>query len=154
MKLHELFVALGEESFRGQLRGISMGTLRTYKFYERLKTRLHLGKLNTESLRLSAPKTFARLQEGEEDLALEISQCILISNMGMIVEILDFLQVPHQDGFFAEGMKPAEHLTGDWQARAFAEFKEKHPVPVLVLYLNYLAHEMDPETPVFQPVAA
>ena len=51
MKLHELFVALGEESFRGQLRGISLGTLRTYKFFDRLKLRLHLGKLNTEALR-------------------------------------------------------------------------------------------------------
>lgn len=154
MKLHELFVALGEESFRAQLRGISLGTLRTYKFYDRLKTRLHLGKLNTESLRGSAPKAFARLRDGEEELALEISQCILISNMAMIVAVLDFLQVPHTDGFFAEGMKPSDYLTGDWQKRAFEEFKTKYPEAVLVLYLNYLAHEMDPETAVFQPAAA
>jgi hypothetical protein len=133
MKLHELFVALGEESFRGQLRGISLGTLKTYKFYDRLKMRLHLAKLNTESLRAVAPRAFARLKEGEEELALEISQCILISNMKLIVEVLDFLGVPHQEGFFAEGTKPADYLTGDWQQRAFTEFQDKHPREVLVL---------------------
>lgn len=153
MKLHELFVALGEDSFRGQLRGISLGTLRTYKFYDRLKLRLHLAKLNTESLRNAAPKAFARLKEGEDDLALEISQCILISNMKMIVDVLDFLKVPHQDGFFAEDQKPADHLSGDWQERAYAEFKDKYPRDVLVLYLNYLAHEMNPDLTIFHPAA-
>ncbi|MDX2268947.1 MAG: hypothetical protein NW208_12630 [Bryobacter sp.] len=151
MKLHELFVALGEESFRGQLRGISLGTLKTYKFYERLRVRLRVAKLNTEALRLAAPKAFARLQEGDEDLALEISQCILISNMKLIIDVLNFLGVPHNDGFFAEGANPAEHLTGDWQARAYSEFKEKCSEPVLLLYLNYLAHEINAESPVFQP---
>jgi hypothetical protein len=153
MKLNELFVALGEDSFRGQLRGISLGTLRTYKFYDRLKTRLHLTKLNTETLRNAAPKAFARLREGEDELALEISQCILISNMQMIVEVLDFLGVPHTDGFFGEDQKPADHLSGDWQQRAYVQFKDKYPPAVLVLYLNYLAHEMNPDTEVFQPAA-
>lgn len=151
MKLSELFVALGEESFRGQLRGISLGTLKTYKFYERLKTRLRVAKLNTETLRTIGTRAFERLKDGDEDLALELSQCILISNMTMIMEVLDFLGVPHNEGFFAEGVKPEDHLSEGWQQRAYDHFQTKYAQPVLLLYLNYLAHEINPDTAVFQP---
>lgn len=151
MKLNELFAALGEESFRALLRGISMGTLRTYHLYERIKTRLHLSKLNTESLRATAGRTWARIQEGDEDLAFDLSQAMLVCHLKMIIDILNFLQVPHEDGFFPKDLDPKQYLTGDWQQRTWDQFKDAHPQPILLFYLNHLAIEMEPTTPLFRP---
>jgi hypothetical protein len=153
MKLHELFVALGEESFRAQLRGISIGTLRTYQIYERVKLRCHLQKLNTENLRAAAGRLWERLKSGEDDLALELSQAILVSQMKMIIAVLDFFEIPHEDGFFAKDTDPKNFLPEGWQQKAFDHFKGEYPPALLVFYLNHLAHEMDENHPVFQPAS-
>jgi hypothetical protein len=153
MKLHELFVALGEESFRAQLRGISIGTLRTYQIYERVKLRCHLQKLNTENLRAAAGRLWERLKIGEDDLALELSQAILVSQMKMIIAVLDFFEIPHEDGFFAKDTDPKNFLPEGWQQKAFDHFKGEYPPALLVFYLNHLAHEMDENHPVFQPTS-
>lgn len=151
MKLTELFAALGEESFRAQLKAISMGTLRTYHLYERIKTRLRLTKLNTESLRATSGRTWARILEHDDDLAFDLSQAILVCQLKMIIDILNFLEVPHEDGFFPKDLDPKQYLTGDWQQRTWDKFKDSYSQPVLLFYLNHLAIEMDPASPLFQP---
>ena len=49
MQLSDVFLNLGEDRFSQLLRGISIGKLRTYQLFERLKFRFHLVKLNTET---------------------------------------------------------------------------------------------------------
>lgn len=153
MKLHELFVALGEESFRSQLRGISIGTLRTYQIYDRVKLRCHLSKLNTENLRAAAGKLWERLKNGEEDLALELSQAILVSQMKLIIDVLNHFGVPHEDGFFAKDTEPKQYLGDGWQQKAYDQFKGTYPPALVIFYVNHLAHEMDENHPVFLPAS-
>jgi hypothetical protein len=153
MKLHELFVALGEENFRSQLRGISIGTLRTYQIFDRVKTRCHLAKLNTENLRAAAPRLWERLKGGEAELALELSQAILVSQLKMIVDVLNFFEIPHEDGFFAKETDPKLFLKEGWQQTAYDHFKASYPPALLSFYLNHLAHEIDENSPVFEPAS-
>ncbi|BDC47888.1 hypothetical protein F183_A02040 [Bryobacterales bacterium F-183] len=154
MQLSEIFVRLGEATFTEQLKGISMGKLKTYKLYERLKTRCHLQKLNTETLRKAAPRLLDRISGGEEDLATEIAQCVLICHMDMIMAVLDFLQIPHEDGFFAKDADIASYLKEGWQQRVYDEFQDKFSKGVLLLYINHLDWEMAKAETVFQPAAA
>ncbi|MBS1833543.1 MAG: hypothetical protein JST65_12545 [Acidobacteria bacterium] len=154
MQLSEIFVRLGEATFTEQLKGISMGKLKTYKLYERLKTRCHLQKLNTESLRKAAPRLLDRISHGEEDLATELAQCVLICHMDMIVAVLDFLQIPHEDGFFAKDADIASYLKDGWQQRVYDEFQNKFSKGVLLLYINHLDWEMAKAETVFQPATA
>jgi hypothetical protein len=151
MTLHELFVAQGEESFRTLLRSVSIGTLRTYQIYERLKLRCHLAKLNTENLRTASGRLWQRLSDGDADLALDLSQAILVSNLKLIIAVLNHFQIPHEDGFFAKETDPKAYLPAGWQQQAFNAFRDQYPPAVLVFYLNHLAHEIDENSPVFQP---
>ncbi len=92
MHVSQIFLGLGEESFAQLLRSISIGKLKTFQLYERLKTRLHIQKLNSEALRKAAPRSWARLSEPDsEDFATELSQAILISHLDMIKAVLDHL---------------------------------------------------------------
>jgi hypothetical protein len=151
MQLHELYVALGEERLRDTLRHVSLGKLKTFQMFDRLKTRAHLSKLNQENLRNAAPKLIARLGEGEKDLATELAQCILVSNLDMIIAVLDRLGVEHNGGFFEKGEEVAAKLTPGWQQESFDALQEKFPKPVLVFYLNHLAVEVDENAQVFLP---
>ena len=153
MKLHELFVALGQDSFGSQLRGISIGTLRTYQIYDRVKTRCHLAKLNTENLRMASGRLWERIKSGEEDLALELSQAILVSQMKMIIDVLNFFEIPHEDGFFAKDTEPKQYLSDGWQQKAYDQFKGSYPPALVVFYINHLANEMDENHPVFIPAS-
>jgi len=56
MQLADIFLGLGEESFAQTIRSISLGKLKTFQLYERVKTRLHVNKLKTETLRKVAPR--------------------------------------------------------------------------------------------------
>jgi len=67
MQISDLFVGLGEESFGATLRTVSIGKLKTYQLFERIKTRCHLQKLNTETLRRAEPRLFERIKSGEEN---------------------------------------------------------------------------------------
>ncbi len=49
MQFSAIFLGLGEQSFTTLLRGISIGKLKTYQLYDRMKARLHLAKLNSET---------------------------------------------------------------------------------------------------------
>ena len=153
MQLSQVFLELGEDSFVQLLRAISMGKLRTFQLYERLKTRCHLAKLNTENLRKAAPRLLERLRSGDEDLATDLSQSILISNFQMIVDVLNLLGIPHEDGFFVKDLDPAPYLTEGWKDRIYNEFKGRYTDALLLFYINHLAVELSKEDNVYVPAA-
>jgi hypothetical protein len=151
MLLSDIFLGLGRENFDQLLRAISLGKLKTFQLFDRIKTRLHLGKLNQDNLRKCAPKLIARLEAKEEELALDLSQAVLISHLDLIVNVLNFLGVPHNDGFFEKDANVSGYLTENWQQRAFDKFAGQYPKAVLLFYLNHLAHEVDENSPLFLP---
>lgn len=154
MQLSEVYVGLGDDSFVQLLRSISMGKLKTYQLFERLKTRAHLSKLNTEHLRHAAPKLMERLRAHDADLATDLSQCILISHFEMIVDVLNYLKIPHEDGFFVKDVDAKAFLTEGWKDRVFEEFRAKYPEALLVFYINHLALEVANDEAVYLPAAS
>jgi len=153
MQMCGVFQALGPEVFHSLVRGISIGKLKTYQVYERFKARARLMKLNSETLRHAEPKFWARIQAGEEDFATDLSQVFLLSHLDMIVEILDFLGIPNEQGFFDKDLKPEQYLTQDWQARVFQKFSEKYPREILLFYINHLDWELTKAEQIFLPAA-
>jgi hypothetical protein len=153
MQLSDVFRNLGEDRFSQLLRGISLGKLRTFQLYERVKVRCHLGKLNAESLKKCAPRLWERLGAGDQELATDLSQAVLISHMDLIVAVLNFLGIPHEEGFFAKDLDAAPYLTEGWPARVFENFKDKFPEAVLLFYINHLSHEMGKAEEPFAPAA-
>jgi hypothetical protein len=151
MQLNGIFLGLGQDTFAQLLRSISIGRLRTYQLFDRVKTRAHLSKLNQENLRKAAPRLWTRLNEGDDELASDLAQAVLVSQLDMIIALLNFLEVPHNDGFFEKDAELKSKLTGDWRERTYEKFKGVYPDAVLLFYLNHLAHEIDDEAPLFRP---
>lgn len=153
MQLADIFLRLGDARFADLLRSISLGRLRTYQLFDAFKTRLHLTKLNSETLRNSAPRLWARLGDASNnaDLATELSQAILVSHMDMIKAVLDFQGVPHQDGFFDKDADVSAHLTDGWQKKVWDKFQTSYPPAVLLFYLNHLGWEVTKSEDVFLP---
>ena len=149
MPLSGIFLGLGEDTTKQLVRSIAVGRLKTYQIFDRVKTRLHTPKLNQEALLKLGPRVWARLNEHEEDLALDLSQAILVSHLDLIVAVLDFLEIPHTDGFFEKETDIASRLTDGWQQRVLDRFHDRFPRPILLFYVNHLAHEVDENTPVF-----
>ncbi|MCW5962939.1 MAG: hypothetical protein KIT83_02785 [Bryobacterales bacterium] len=141
MQLHAIFQGLGDARFRELLAQISMGRLKTYQLYEPLKVRTHLHKLNADSLKKAAPRLWDRVVAGDEALASEVAQSVLVSKMEVVIEVLDFLGIPHRDGFFEKETPLAEHLTEGWQRRVYEAFHTKHSPAFVVFYVNHLAKE-------------
>jgi hypothetical protein len=153
MQMCGVFLALGPDVFRDLLRHVSIGKMRTYQVYDRFKARAHLTKLNSEALRKAQPRLWARIEAGEEDFATDLSQVFLISHLDMIVDILNFLNIPHQDGFFDKDLAPEKYLTEGWQERAYNEFASKYPRSVLLFYINHLDWELTKSEKLFVPAA-
>jgi hypothetical protein len=153
MRLSEVFVALGEDAFSELPRHISIGKLKTFQLYESFKTMARLPKLNTESLRKSSPRFWVRLKEGDDEFARELAQTVLVSHLDLIRNVLDFLGIPNQDGFFEKDLDPKPYLTEGWQQRVWEKFHDAYPVPVLLLYINHLTWELDKEAGAFAPAA-
>jgi hypothetical protein len=154
MQLSDIFLKLGEDTFGQLLRAVSLGKLRTYQLFDAFKTRLHLHKLNSESLRKAEPRLWARLGEPDSaDLATEIAQAVLVSHMDMIKAVLDDLGVPHEDGFFAKDADITAHLTEGWQQRVWEKFRGTYPPAALLFYVNHLAWEVAKSEEVFAPAA-
>lgn len=151
--LSDVFIALGEERARRLLGCISIGKLKTYQLFDRVKARLYLHKLNSETLAKSAPRVWARLGEKDEDFALDLAQAVLVSQLDMVRGVLDFLGVPHEDGFFAKDMDAAAYLKDNWQERVWEKFRESQPEAALLLYINHLAWELTKEPQLFIPKA-
>src|SRR5262245_12172753 len=142
MQLSEILHSLGEESFTKILRSISIGKLKTYQLYDRMKTRLHLPKLNSEHIRKAEPRLWARLSERDEGFATDLSQAILVSHLAMIKAVLDDLGIPNEDGFFAKDVDGAKYLTGGWQQRVYDKFKDVYPKELLLFYIHHLDWEV------------
>ena len=153
MQISDIFVGLGEDRFRAMLATVSMGKLKTYQLFERFKTRCHLQKLNTETLRRVEPRLFERIQSGtEEELATELGQSILICHLDMIISVLNFLTIPHEEGFFQKDVDVSTYLKDAWQERTYNEFQEKFPAAVLLFYINHLSWEVLKTETVYLPV--
>lgn len=153
MQMCDVFLALGPDVFRQLVRGISIGKLKTYQVYERFKLRAHLVKLNSEALRKAEPRFWARIEEREEDFATDLSQVFLLSHLDMIVDILNFLGIPNEQGFFDKDLKPDQYLTEGWQQRVFEQFASKYKREVLLFYINHLDWELNKTDQVFLPAA-
>lgn len=154
MQLSGVFLELGEERLPLLLRGISIGKLKTFQLYERFKTRTHLPRVNTESLRKAASRFWARLNAHEEEFATDLSQAILISHMDMIAAVLNFLGVPNEEGFFAKDLDATQYLTDTWQTRVWDKFKDEYPEPILLFYINHLDWELGSAQQAWRPAAA
>src|SRR5947209_4432277 len=152
MHVSRIFLGLGEDEFAQLLRSISIGKLKTFQLYERLKTRLHVHKLNSEALRKAAPRSWTRLSEPESDeFATEISQAILISHLEMIKAVLDHLNIPHEDGFFSKDLDASVYLTDGWQQKTYDRFKADFPESLLLFYINHLGFEVGKASELFIP---
>jgi hypothetical protein len=142
MALSDVFLSVGEDGFSELLRGISIGKLKTYQLYERIKTRTHLPKLNAEGLRNAAPRLWSRLSEKDEEFAQDLSQAVLVCHLDMIVAVLNFLGIPHEEGFFAKDLDAKPHLTEGWQDRVYENFKGVYPDSLLRFYTAHLSWEL------------
>lgn len=141
MQLAEIFQGLGESVFRELLGQISLSRLKTYQLYEAVKVRMHLSKLNAETLRKAAPRLWGRIAQGDEPFAAELSQAILVSKLDVVIEVLNFLGIPHNEGFFEKDTDLVSYLSEGWQERVYNEFKAKYSPALLAFYLNHLAKE-------------
>src|SRR5205814_6758234 len=99
MQLADIYLQMGEDQIQQLMRSVSIGRLKTYQLFDRVKARLHLTKLNSETLRKAAPRVWTRLQERDDEFASDLAQAILISHMDMIQAVLNHLGIPHEDGF-------------------------------------------------------
>jgi hypothetical protein len=153
MQLSEVFLHLGEDRFTQLVRGISIGRLKTFQMYDPFKTRAHLAKLNTENLRKAAPRLRARIAEGDDDLARDLAQAILVSHLDMIAAVLDFLGIPNENGFFAKDLEAVKFLAEGWAGRVYDHFKTVYPEPLLLFYINHLAWELKTADALFAPAA-
>ncbi len=148
MNVHEVYTALGEERFRDLTTNISMGSLRTYKLFETVKIRARLSKLNRAKLRQVTPKLWGRLVEGDEPLAKDLAQAILVSHLEFVVKALDFLGISHDgNGFFDKDDEAEARLDDGWQQRTLDNFRESQPEALVLFYINHLDLELgSPET--------
>jgi hypothetical protein len=154
MQMCGVFLGLGPSVFNQLVRNVSIGKLKTFQLYENFKLRARLAKLNSEGLRKATPKMWARIEEGDEEFATDLSQALLVSHMDMIIEVLDFLHIPHQSGFFDKAIKTDEYLTDGWQQRVFDAVAGKYPHDVLVFYINHLSWELLKSGDLFLPAAS
>ncbi|HEY2012366.1 MAG TPA: hypothetical protein VGH38_02645 [Bryobacteraceae bacterium] len=153
MQISDVYLGLGQEVFDQLIRGISIGKLRTYQIYEGFKVRAHLHKLNTETLRKSVPKFWARISEPDEDFAKDMAQAVLVSHLEMITAVLDLLGVPHENGFFSKDMDPKPFFTEGWENRVFEKFHGVYSDAILAFYINHLRWELLGATEVYRPAA-
>jgi hypothetical protein len=154
MQLCDIFLRLGAEAFGQLVRSVSIGKLRTYQLYEAFKASAHLTKVNTEALRKSAPRFWARLEAREEDFAKDLAQVVLVSHVDMIAAVLDFLGIPHENGFFAKDIDAGPHFTEGWQERVFEKFRGIYPEALLLFYINHLGWELAGSREAFVPAPA
>ena len=152
MQISDVYLDMGQEAFGQLIRGISIGKLRTYQIYEGFKVRAHLHKVNTEALRKSVPRFWERVAQ-DEDFGKDLAQAVLVSHLEMIVAVLDFLGVPHENGFFAKDMDPKPYFTEGWEERVLEQFRSQYPGPHLAFYINHLRWELLGATEPYRPAS-
>ena len=65
-----------------------------------------------------------------------------MSHLDMITAMLDFLGVPHENGFFAKDLDAKQYFTEGWEERALGKFRETYPETILIFYINHLRWEL------------
>jgi hypothetical protein len=153
MQLADIYLHLGEEQVQQLMRTISIGRLKTYQLFDRFKARLHLTKLNSETMRKAAPRIWTRLQERDDEFASDLAQAILISHMDMIQAVLNHLGIPHEDGFFSKDADVTKYLVDGWQQQVWDKFRATYPPAALLFYINHLGWEIAKTETVFAPAA-
>ncbi len=144
MDLVDVYAALGQERCVRLVRTISIGALRTFGVYEAVKIRSRLHTLNRQKLRAAAPKLWKRITEGDIGLSRDLSQGILVSNIPLVVGVLDFLGIEHDgNGFFSKDSENAELLVSGWPEKVYEEFVKRFPEELVLLYINYLGWETE-----------
>src|SRR6202044_1701963 len=91
MQLSEIFLGQGEQSFAELVRAISIGKLKTYQLYDRMKVRFHLAKMNSESMKKAQPRFWARINEKDEDFATDLAQSTPFSHPNKNKAVIDDL---------------------------------------------------------------
>ena len=154
MQISDVFLGMGQEDFGQLVRGISIGKLRTYQIYEGFKVRLHLHKLNTETLRKALPKFWARIGERDNEFATDISQAVLVSHIDLVAQVLDALGIPHENGFFSKNMDPKPYFTEGWEQRIYEKFNGACPNALLIFYINHLRWELLAAEDLYRPASS
>jgi len=153
MEISDVYLGLGQEAFGQLIRGISIGKLRTYQIYEGFKVRAHLHKLNTEALRKSVPKFWDRISSRDEDFGKDLAQTVLVSHLDLIGAVLDFLGVPHENGFFAKNIDAKPYFTEGWEDRVSEKFRGVFPEALLTFYINHLRWELLEASDLYRPAS-
>ena len=153
MHISDVYLGLGQDAFGKLIRGISIGKLKTFQIYEGFKVRAHLQKVNTESLRKAVPKLWERIGAGDEDFAKDLAQAVLVSHLDMITAVLDFLTIPHENGFFSKDIDPKPYFTEGWEGRVYEKFHGTWPEAILLFYMNHLRWELLGAEEVYQPAS-
>ena len=153
MQISDVYLGLGAEAFGQLIRTVSIGKLRTYQIYEGFKVRAHLHKLNTEALRKAVPRFWERILSRDEDFGKDLAQVVLVSHLDMVTAVLDFLGVPHENGFFSKDMDPKPYFTEGWETRIYEKFRENFPEAVLVFYINHLRWELLGGAELYRPAS-
>lgn len=144
MDLAEVYTALGQEPSARLVRSISVGALRTYGVYKGIKIRSRLRRFNRKRLRAAAPKLWQRVVAGDDGLARDLSQAIFVSNIPLMVEVLDLLEIEHDgSGFLTNDSDHSEQLTPGWERRAYDHLRGRFPKELVLLYINHLGWETD-----------
>ncbi len=152
MQLTDVYRGLGRETFDKLIRLISIGRLKTFQLYDRVKARLRLNKVNAESLRKATPRLWARVaEEKDEEFAVDLAQALLVSHLEMIQKILDHLGIEHEEGFFAKDADIKGQLKEGWQESAWEAFRDTYPPAALLFYINHLGWEVEALDTVFLP---
>ena len=142
MELAEVYVALGQDRTVRLARTISIGALKTYGVYEGIKIRSRLHKFNRQKLRAAAPKLWRRISSGDGGLARDFSQAVLVSNIPLIIEVLDLLEIEHdENGFFAKDSDYSEQLSSNWPDTVSESVAGRYPEELVLLYINHLGWE-------------
>ena len=123
----DIFLTLGEPHSLQLIRAVSIGKLKTFQLYERVKLRFHLVEAEfSETLRKAAPRLWSRIAEHDDEFATDIAQVVLVSHLDMIRGRPDLLTIPHEDGFFSKDLDATDKLTEGWQQRVFDQFRTKY----------------------------
>ncbi len=144
MELAAVYAALGEECSSRLIRKISIGATKTFGVYEEIKVRSRLRRLNRQALRTAAPRLWGRMANGDTHLAKDLSQGILVSNIPLVVAVLNDLGIEHDgSGFFDKDADYADQLVAGWPTRVLENHSEEHGRELVLLYINYLGWETE-----------
>ncbi len=142
MELAAVYKALGRKRSCDLVKGVSMGALRTFGVYGAIKIRSRLRTLNRRKLASIAPRLWDRIQDGDKGLERDLTQAVLVSNIPMIVSVLDLLGIEHDgNGFFDKDGDYTDKFSEGWEARVVEHCRARFNDDLVLLYVNHLGWE-------------